>query len=201
VDKGLRLRDLRFARWDAFAGSGAAVGVAFFIIVCCAATLHRFGIDVEAAAEAAVALEPLAGTYAKLLFAFGLLNASLFSAAIVPLSTAYAVCEALGWQTGVDRRPSEAPGFFAMYLGMVGVGASLVLLPGLNPIQVMFYSQFLNGLLLPAVLVFMLILINDREVMGAHVNPPWVNLVAWGTACIVIGLDVLLVVDTLRGGG
>jgi NRAMP (natural resistance-associated macrophage protein)-like metal ion transporter len=201
VDKGLRLRDLRFARWDAFAGSGAAVGVAFFIIVCCAATLHRFGIDVETAGEAALALEPLAGRYATLLFGLGLLNASLFSAAIVPLSTAYAVCEALGWQTGVDRRPGEAPGFFAMYLGMVGVGAALVLLPGLDPIQVMFYSQFLNGLLLPAVLVFMLILINDREVMGAHVNSPWVNLVAWGTACIVIGLDLLLVVDTLRGGG
>ncbi len=201
VDKGLRLRDLPFARWDAFAGSGAAVGVALFIIVCCAATLYRFGIDVETAAEAAVALEPLAGTYAKLLFALGLLNASLFSAAIVPLSTAYAVCEALGWQTGVDRRPGEAPGFFAMYLGMVGLGAALVFLPGLDWIQVMFYSQFLNGLLLPAVLVFMLILINDREVMGAHVNSPWVNLVAWGTAFIVIGLDVLLVVAMLRGDG
>ena len=200
VDKGVRLRELRYARWDAFAGSAAAVAVAFFIIVACAATLHRFGIEVKTAEEAALAIEPLAGRYAKWLFGLGLLNASLFSAAIVPLSTAYAVCEALGWQTGVDRRPGEAPGFFAIYLGMVGLGAALVLVPGLDPIHVMFYSQFLNGLLLPAVLIFMLVLINDRETMGPHVNSPLVNLVAWGTAFLVAGLDVLLLIATLRGG-
>jgi len=199
VDKGIRLRELWYARWDAYAGSAAAVGVAFFIIVACAATLHRSGIEVTTAEQAALAIEPLAGRYAKLLFALGLLNASLFSAAIVPLSTAYAVCEALGWQTGVDRRPHEAPGFFAIYLGMVVLGGALVLLPGLNPIQVMFYSQFLNGLLLPAVLVFMLILINDRDVMGAHSNSPLVNMVAWGVAFIVTGLDILLLVAMLRG--
>ena len=199
VDKGIRLRELWYARWDAYAGSAAAVGVAFFIIVACAATLHRSGIEVTTAEQAALAIEPLAGRYAKLLFALGLLNASLFSAAIVPLSTAYAVCEALGWQTGVDRRPHEAPGFFAIYLGMVVMGAVLVLVPGVNPIQVMFYSQFLNGLLLPAVLVFMLILINDRDVMGAHSNSPLVNLVAWGVAFIVTGLDILLLVAMLRG--
>ena len=199
VDKGIRLRELWYARWDAYAGSAAAVGVAFFIIVACAATLHRSGIEVTTAEQAALAIEPLAGRYAKLLFALGLLNASLFSAAIVPLSTAYAVCEALGWQTGVDRRPHEAPGFFAIYLGMVVLGAVLVLVPGVNPIQVMFYSQFLNGLLLPAVLVFMLILINDRDVMGAHSNSPLVNLVAWGVAFIVTGLDILLLVAMLRG--
>ncbi len=199
VDKGVRLRELWYARWDAYAGSAAAVGVAFFIIVACAATLHRFGIEVTTAEQAALAIEPLAGRYAKLLFALGLLNASPFSAAIVPLSTAYAVCEALGWQTGVDRRPREAPGFFTIYLGMVVLGAVLVLLPGVNPIQVMFYSQFLNGLLLPAVLVFMLILINDRDVMGAHSNSPLVNLVAWGVAFIVTGLDVLLLIAMLRG--
>ena len=199
VDKGVRLRELPYARWDAYAGSAAAVGVAFFIIVACAATLHRSGVEVTTAEQAALAIEPLAGRYAKILFALGLLNASLFSAAIVPLSTAYAVCEALGWQTGVDRRPREAPGFFAIYLGMVVLGGALVLLPGLDPIQVMFYSQFLNGLLLPAVLVFMLILINDRDVMGAHSNSPLVNLVAWGVAFLVTALDVLLLIATLRG--
>jgi Mn2+/Fe2+ NRAMP family transporter len=199
VDKGVRLRELRYARWDAFAGSGATVAVALFIIVACAATLHRFGIDVKTAEEAALAIEPLAGRYAKLLFALGLLNASLFSAAIVPLSTAYAVCEALGWQTGVDRRPGEAPGFFAIYLGMVALGAGLILLPGLDPIWVMFYSQFLNGLLLPAILIVMLVLINDRDVMGGYVNSPLVNLVAWGTAFLVTGLDLFLLVAMLRG--
>ncbi len=201
VDKGVRRRELRYSQWDAFLGSGVTVVVAFFIIVACAATLYRFGIEVKTADEAAQALEPLAGRYAKILFGLGLLNASLFSAAIVPLSTAYAVCEALGWQTGVDRRPREAPGFFAIYLGMIVLGAALVLLPGLDPIQVMFYSQFLNGLLLPGVLVFMLILINDRDVMGVHVNSPLVNLLAWGTAFLVTGLDVLLLVAMLRGGG
>jgi Mn2+/Fe2+ NRAMP family transporter len=199
VDKGIRIREMRYARWDAFAGSGATVVVAFFIIVACAATLHRFGIDVKTADEAALAIEPLAGRYAKLLFALGLLNASLFSAAIVPLSTAYAVCEALGWETGVDRRPPEAPGFFAIYLGMVALGAGCILLPRLDPIWVMFYSQFLNGLLLPAVLVFMLVLINDRDIMGGHVNSPLFNLVAWGSAFLVTALDLFLLVAMLRG--
>jgi NRAMP (natural resistance-associated macrophage protein)-like metal ion transporter len=199
VDKGIRIRELRYARWDAFAGSGATVVVAFFIIVACAATLHRFGIDVKTADEAALAIEPLAGRYAKLLFGLGLLNASLFSAAIVPLSTAYAVCEALGWEAGVDRRPREAPGFFAIYLGMVALGAGCILLPRLDPIWVMYYSQFLNGLLLPAVLVFMLVLINDRDIMGGHVNSPLTNLVAWGSAFLVTALDLFLLVAMLRG--
>ncbi len=200
VDKGIRIREMGYARWDAVLGSVTTQVVAFFIIVACAATLHRFGIDVKTADEAALAIEPLAGGYAKLLFALGLLNASLFSAAIVPLSTAYAVCEALGWETGVDRRPREAPGFFAIYLGMVALGAGCILLPRLDPIWVMFYSQFLNGILLPAVLIFMLMLINDRDIMGGHVNSPLFNLVAWGSAFLVAALDVVLLFTMLRGG-
>src|SRR3990172_8621699 len=129
VDKGVRLRDLRLSRLDAYIGSLIAGFIAFFIIVSCGATLYPNGIRGETAPDAAVALEPFAGPYASILFAFGLLNASVFSAAILPLSTAYAVCEALGWETGVDRRPREAPGFFAMYTLMILVGAAPILLP------------------------------------------------------------------------
>lgn len=199
VDKGIRVRDLRYSRWDVLAGSVMALAVALFIIVACGATLHRFGIQVTAADQAALAIEPLAGPYAKMLFALGLLNASVFSGAVLPLSTAYAVCEALGWQIGVDRRPREAPGFFAIYLGMVVLGAGLVLLPGMDPIKVMYYSQFLNGLLLPIVLIFTLVLINDRNIMGGHVNSPLVNLVAWGVTFLVTVLNLLLLVPVLGG--
>ena len=149
VDKGIRLRDLRWARLDAYIGSVAAGLIAFFIIVACGATLYPNGIRVESAKDAALALEPFAGRYATILFAFGLLNASIFSAAILPLSTAYAVCEALGWETGVDRRPKEAPGFFTIFTLMILVGAIPILLPRAPLVAIMFWSQTLNGVLLP----------------------------------------------------
>lgn len=197
VDKGVRLKDLRPARWDAYAGSVAAGAIAFFIIVACGATLHPNGIRVESAHDAALALEPFAGRYATLLFAVGLLNASLFAAAILPLSTAYAVCEALGWETGVDRRPREAPGFFAIYTLMIVCGAVPILLPAAPLIAIMFWSQTLNGLLLPLVILVMLRLINDPEVMGSHTNSLAFNLVAWGTAAVMVALSLLLVVTSL----
>jgi NRAMP (natural resistance-associated macrophage protein)-like metal ion transporter len=197
VDKGIRLRDLRFARLDAYVGSLVAGAIAFFIIVACGATLFPNGIRVETAKDAAQALEPLAGPYAAILFAAGLLNASVFSAAILPLSTAYAVCEALGWETGVDRRPREAPGFFAIYTLMIVLGAAPILLPEAPLVAIMFWSQTLNGLLLPFVLLVMLRLINDPEIMGPHVNSVPFNLVAWGTAAVMIALSVLLVLASL----
>jgi len=192
VDKGVRLRDLRLSRLDAYVGSLIAGLIAFFIIVACGATLFPNGIRVETATEAAVALEPFAGPYASILFAFGLLNASVFSAAILPLSTAYAVCEALGWETGVDRRPWEAPGFFVMYTLMILLGAAPILSPRAPLVAIMFWSQTLNGLLLPVVLLVMLKLINDPEIMGRHVNSVPFNLVAWGTSAIMIALSLLL---------
>jgi NRAMP (natural resistance-associated macrophage protein)-like metal ion transporter len=192
VDKGVRLRDLRLSRVDAYAGSVIAGLIAFFIIVACGATLFPHGIRVETAKEAAMALEPFAGPYATILFGFGLLNASVFAAAILPLSTAYAVCEALGWETGVDRRPREAPGFFAIYTLMILLGAAPILLPQAPLVAIMFWSQTLNGLLLPFVLLVMLRLINDPEIMGRHVNSVPFNLVAWGTAAIMIALSLLL---------
>jgi NRAMP (natural resistance-associated macrophage protein)-like metal ion transporter len=197
VDKGIRLRDLRWAKLDAYVGSLAAGLIAFFIIVACGATLFPHGIRVESAKDAALALEPFAGTYATILFAFGLLNASIFSAAILPLSTAYAVCEALGWETGVDRRPKEAPGFFTIYTLMILVGAVPILLPQAPLVSIMFWSQTLNGVLLPLVLLVMLKLINDPSLMGRHVNTVVFNLVAWGTAAVMTALSVLLLLTGL----
>jgi NRAMP (natural resistance-associated macrophage protein)-like metal ion transporter len=197
VDKGVRLRDLRWARLDAYVGSAAAGLIAFFIIVACGATLFPHGVRVETAKDAALALEPFAGPYATILFAFGLLNASVFSAAIVPLSTAYAVCEALGWETGVDRRPQEAPGFFIIYTLMILMGAAPILLPRAPLVAIMFWSQTLNGLLLPLVLLVMLKLINDPEIMGRYVNSVVFNLVAWGTAAVMIALSLLLLITSL----
>jgi NRAMP (natural resistance-associated macrophage protein)-like metal ion transporter len=197
VDKGVRLRDLRWAKLDAYIGSVAAGLIAFFIIVACGATLFPHGIRVDTAKDAALALEPFAGPYATILFAFGLLNASIFSAAILPLSTAYAVCEALGWETGVDRRPKEAPGFFTIYTLMILVGAAPILLPRAPLVAIMFWSQTLNGVLLPLVLLVMLKLINDPGLMGRHVNSVAFNLVAWGTAAVMIALSVLLLLTSL----
>ena len=197
VDKGIRLRDLRWARLDAYMGSLVAGLIAFFIIVACGATLYPNGIRVESAKDAALALEPFAGRYATILFAFGLRNASIFSAAILPLSTAYAVCEALGWETGVDRRPKEAPGFFTIFTLMIVVGAVPILFPRTPLVAIMFWSQTLNGVLLPLVLVVMLKLINDPSLMGRHVNTVPFNLVAWGTAAVMTALSVLLLLTSV----
>jgi NRAMP (natural resistance-associated macrophage protein)-like metal ion transporter len=196
ADKGIRIKEYRYARWDVILGCIMTDVIAFFIIVACAATLFAHRIPIESARDAALALEPLAGRYASLLFAMGLLNASVFSAAVLPLSTAYAVCEGLGWETGISRAPREAPAFFGIYISMIALGAGLILLPRAPLLQIMFLSQTLNGLLLAPVLIFMLILINDREVMGHHVNSVSFNLVAWGTAAVMIVLSLLLVLTS-----
>jgi NRAMP (natural resistance-associated macrophage protein)-like metal ion transporter len=197
VDKGVRLRDLRWARLDAYVGSVAAGLIAFFIIVACGATLHPHGIAIQSAKDAAVALQPVAGHYAAILFAFGLLNASLFASAILPLSTAYAVCEALGWETGIDRRPREAPGFFGIHTCMIVVGSAPILLPRAPLVEIMFWSQTLNGVLLPLVILVMLRLINDPSLMGRHTNSVAFNLVAWGTAAVMVALSVSLLLTGL----
>ena len=197
VDKGVRRQDYGYVKLDVWTGSIVASAVAFFIIVACGATLNTHGVRIETAEQAAMAIEPFAGQYAKILFALGLLNASIFSAAIVPLSTAYAVCEGLGWDTGINRSFREAPGFFSIYLSIVGAGALLILWPKAPLITIMYLSQTLNGILLPAVLVFMLLLINDRKIMGAQVNSPVSNLIAWGTAFVMVVLTLLLLVTSI----
>jgi Mn2+/Fe2+ NRAMP family transporter len=191
VDKGLRLSDYAYERLDVVVGSLFAVFVAVMIIVACAATLHVNGIRIEGAQDAAMALRPLAGHYASVLFALGLLNASVFSAAVLPLSTAYVACEAMGWERGVSRSWREAPAFFTMYTALIVLGAGIILLPIRSLIAAMLASQTLNGVLLPVVLLVMLRLVNDRRLMGRHVNGRAINAVSW---VVVVALIVLTVV-------
>jgi Mn2+/Fe2+ NRAMP family transporter len=200
VDKGLKVTDIGFERIDVVVGSIFAVFVAVFIIVACAATLNASGVRIETAKDAALALKPLAGSYASTLFALGLLNASVFAAAILPLSTAYLVCEAFGWEAGLNRYVREAPVFFGLYTAFIVVGAGVILLPIKSLVQAMLLSQTLNGMLLPVVLVVMLRLINDRRLMGRFVNGRVLNVIAYATVAILIALTVILLVTTFFPG-
>ena len=200
VDKGLQPSDYAYERLDVIVGSLFAVFVAGFIIIACAATLFAHGVRIETAKDAALALGPLAGRYASTLFALGLLNASVFSAAILPLSTAYVVCEAFGWEKGVNRTMREAPVFFATYTALIVLGAGIILLPVRSLVQAMLASQTLNGVLLPFVLIVMLRLINDRRVMGRFVNGRVANGLAWTVVVLLIGLTILLVITSLFPG-
>ncbi len=193
VDKGLKPSDYAYERLDVIVGSLFAVFVAAFITICCAATLHVHGVRVETAKEAALALRPLAGPYATTLFALGLLNASLFSAAILPLSTAYVVCEAFGWESGLDRSWREAPLFFSFYTALVAVGAGIILLPIQSLVQAMMASQTLNGILLPVILIVMLRLINNERLMGRFRNGPILNAFSWSVVAALIVLTGVLV--------
>ena len=162
-------------------------------MVACAATLFAHGMGaIEVPADAAEAMKPLAGPYAFLLFAFGLFNASLFAASILPLSTAYTVCEGLGLESGVDKSFEEAPVFYWLYTLLIAGGAGVVLTPNFPMVKVVILSQVLNGILLPVVIILMLILINRKDLMGEHVNSRWFNAVAWLTAIIVIGLSIAM---------
>jgi len=174
--------------------------VALSIIVACGATLFVEGIQINDAKDAAMALAPLAGKYASILFAIGLANASLFSASILPLATAYSVCEGMGWESGIDKDFRTAPHFFWLYTAIIVLGALFVLYPAAPLILIMLFSQVANGILLPFVLVFMLKLINDRELMGEHVNSKAFNGIAWVTTVVMIVLTVFLVILTLFPG-
>src|ERR1700726_3246709 len=201
VEKGVTRRGLQASRWDVIVGCIFTDVVAWFIIVACAATLYVHGFrDIKYAADAAQALKPLAGQYAYILFAVGLFNASLFAASILPLSTAYTVCEGLGFESGVDKRFSEAPFFYWLYTFLIVAGATVLLIPGLPLVKIAVLSQVVNGVVLPFVLVFMLLLINKKELMGEYVNTRLFNAVAWVTTVIMIGLTMAWF-WTLRGGG
>jgi Mn2+/Fe2+ NRAMP family transporter len=178
---------------DVIFGSVTVNVVAFFIIMLCAITLHQHRIPIATAQDAALALAPLAGEYASWLFAFGLLNASLFAASILPISTAYTICEAFGWESSLNRKFLEAPQFYGLYSLMVFLGAGIILLPDMPLITIMFYSQVINGAILPVILVFMLILINDRRIMGAYANGTVMNVLAWLTVAILAGLSLAMI--------
>lgn len=197
VDKGLSVKNLYAARVDVIVGSVVVNVVAFFIILACAATLFKAGIHVEEAAEAALALEPLAGKYCTWLFAFGLFNASMFAAAILPLSTAYTVCEAFGWESSLDKKFSEAPQFYGLYCFTIFFSGLLILAPNLPLISIMYFSQVLNGLVLPVVLVLMLWLVNDPAVMREYTNGPVLNAITWVVVIGLIGLTAVTIVSGL----
>ena len=201
VEKGVTRRQYKASMLDVVSGCIFTDVVAWFIIVACAATLYVHGFrDIKYAADAAQALRPLAGDYAYILFAVGLFNASLFAASILPLSTAYTVCEGLGFESGVGRRFSEAPWFYWLYTGLIAAGAAVLLIPGLPLVKIAVLSQVVNGVVLPFVLIFMLLLINKKELMGEYVNSRLFNWVAWITTVVMIGLT-LAWFWTLRSGG
>jgi NRAMP (natural resistance-associated macrophage protein)-like metal ion transporter len=197
VEKGITIKEYKLSRLDVIVGVLMVNVVALFIVVACAATLYKNGISIETASDAASALAPLAGHWASELFAFGLFNASLFAASILPLSTAYLICEALGFEAGVDKAWDDAPVFYWLYTFLVAAGAGIILIPNIPLIPIMLWSQVINGVLLPLVLVFMLDLINDRDLMGEYVNSRAFNLVAWTVTVVMILLTTLLVFTSL----
>ncbi len=198
VEKGIKPEHYAHSRLDVVVGCIITDVVAFFIIAACAATIWKAGIKVETADQAALALGPLAGRHATWLFAFGLFNASFFAATILPLATSYYVCEAFGWESGIDRKWGEARQFYALYTAIVALGAAVVLIPRLPLLKIMLVSQVVNGILLPFILVFMLLLVNDPKIMGKHRNGPWFNAIAWTTTVVMIGLTAYLVVAGFR---
>jgi Mn2+/Fe2+ NRAMP family transporter len=194
VEKGVDKRQYSLTRWDVILGCIVTDVIAFFIVVACAATLYESGHrDIKDAAEAAVALQPVAGKFASVLFAVGLVNASLLSAAILPLATAYNVCEGVGFESGIDRRFSEAPIFYGLYTLLIAGGAGVVLIPHLPLLKIILLSQVDNGVLLPFVLIFMLILINRKRIMGEYKNRLLGNSIAWSTAIVVLILTAAMV--------
>lgn len=201
VDKGTTMKEWALARWDVIVGAIVANVVACFIIITTATILHPAGIEITGAEQAARALTPIAGAYSGVLFAIGLLSASLLAAAVLPLTAAYAITEAFGFESGLDRSWAEAPIFNALYTFVIVAGAAVILVPGLNLITIMLVSQVINGVLLPFLLIFMMVIVNDRRVMGRHVNSRVNNVLAWTTIVVVISLTAVLLGMTVLGIG
>jgi NRAMP (natural resistance-associated macrophage protein)-like metal ion transporter len=197
VEKGIKIEDYKFARFDVVMGAIMVHVVAFFIILVCSETLFKHGVRIETAKDAALSLQPLAGKYCTYLFAFGLVNASLFSASILPLSTTYLICEGLGWEAGIDKKFMEAPQFYGIYSLIIVLGAGVILYPNFPLIPIMYFSQVINGMVLPVVLIFMLLLINDKRLMMKYTNGPVFNAVTWATTLVLIGFTFLLLIQTL----
>ncbi|MFO0754393.1 MAG: Nramp family divalent metal transporter [Thermodesulfovibrionales bacterium] len=194
AEKGIKKEDYKASRLDVIIGCSITDIISFFVIVTCGALLFPKGIRINEAAEAAAALKPLAGDYASLIFALSLANASILGAIIVPLATAYYVCEAMGWEAGVNKTFSEAPQFMWIYTFTLVAASLVVLIPGAPLVLLMVLSAIINGLLLPFVLVFATLLINDRKIMGAYVNPKGYNYISWGTVVAVAVLTLCFVV-------
>lgn len=197
VDKKLSISDYKYEKLDVYLGSFWGNAVSFFIIVCTAATLYKAGITINAAEEAAMALEPLAGRWAFILFGAGLFGASVLATAVIPLSTSYAICEAFGWESGVDNDYKDAPAFFGIYTGIILLGAVFILIPGISLIQIILVTQEIAGILSPIILTFMIILINDKRIMGEYINNKTQNIISWATVIFIIILSVILFISPL----
>ncbi|MBI6873513.1 NRAMP family divalent metal transporter [Clostridium aciditolerans] len=191
VDKGISIKEYKYEKADVYLGTIWAILTALVITVCTAETLYKAGISIDTAQDAASALGPLAGNYSFLLFAVGLFGASFLACCVIPLCTAYAVCEAFGFESGLDNKIKEAPVFFGLFLFMILVSAIIILIPNVSLINIILVTQQLAGVLCPVVLIFMIILVNDVEVMGSYVNTTVQNLIAKGTVLLIIMLTIL----------
>ncbi|MFZ2189931.1 MAG: divalent metal cation transporter [Candidatus Magasanikiibacteriota bacterium] len=196
VDKGLDIKHYKAEKVEVFLGAFITDIVSFFIIISTAYTLYKHGIHITDAKDAALALKPLAGQFSLILFAFGLFVASMLGAFILPTATAYAICEAFGWEYGFNKKWPEAKIFYSIILIGIIIPAILVLIPGLNLIKIMILSQDVNGILLPIILIFVLKIINDKKIMGEHVNKPIGNIIAWLTVGGIITATVVLVISS-----
>jgi len=194
IEKGLKMKNYSYTLVDIVVGCVITVVVAFFIIVACASTLHVNGVQINEAKDAALSLKPLAGNIASQVFAFGLFIASIFSATILPLATAFFVCEAFGFETGLDKKWDEAKEFYILYTGILVVSALIIMIPNAPLISISLWSQVINGILLPVVLVSMILLINNKKIMGIHVNKPAGNIIGWSAVVILIGLSAALLI-------
>ena len=194
IEKGLKMKHYKYSLIDITVGCTATVVVAFFIIVACASTLHVNGIQINEAKDAAMALRPLAGELASEVFAFGLFIASIFSATILPLATSFYVCEAFGFESGIDKKWEEAPEFYTLYTSILAIGALLILIPNAPLIKISLWSQVINGILLPVVLVCMMLLINNKRIMGKYTNKTFNNIIGWSTVVILVGLSAMLLI-------
>jgi len=190
IEKGLKMKQYKYTLIDIIVGCVVTVVVAFFIMVACASTLHVNGIDINEAKDAALALKPLAGEFASQVFAFGLFVASVFSATILPLACAFYVCEAFGFEAGIDKKWDEAKEFYTLYTGILIIGAAIILIPDAPLISISLWSQLLNGVLLPVVLVCMILLVNNKKIMGKYVNKPANNIIGWGAVIVLVTLSL-----------
>ncbi len=192
IEKGLKMKQYKYTMIDIVVGCLATVVVAFFIMVACASTLHQNGIQINEAKDAALALKPLAGEFASQAFAFGLFIASVFSATILPLATAFYVCEAFGFEAGIDKKWDEAKEFYVLYTGILIIGAAIILIPNAPLIAISLWTQVINGMLLPVVLVCMILLVNNKKIMGKYVNKPINNIIGWGAVTVLVVLSLVL---------
>lgn len=194
IEKGLTIEDYKYEIADVVVGCVVTVVVAFFIIIACASTLNKNGITINEAKDAAMALKPFAGAFAMEIFAFGLFIASVFSATILPIATAFFICEAFGFEAGIDKKLNEAPQFYTLFTAIMVISGAIILIPNAHLISITIWTQVINGVLLPIVLVSMMIMINKEDIMGKYVNNKFQNIIGWGTSLILIALTAIILI-------